>query len=315
MKVYKMKVYKMKALKRFYLAFIMIFLVSVGFSQQQAAKIEVPKIKNPRFLNEVGPIIYIDQSHQNFHQKEGRFKPFADLLTADGYKVDSIISLNKLKSDAILVIANAIHQKNVRNWRKPIHSAFTKTEITFIQNWVKNGGKLILIADHMPFAGATNSLANAFGFNFCDGFAYLQKEKRNLPDVFSESNNRLITSEITNGNLGEKINAVTTFTGSSFTTPKAAKGILQFKKEDYCLAPAIAWQFNEDTPREDLKDKYQGAILKYGKGKVAVFGEAAMFTAQTITNNSGTYKFGFHAKSAPNNIAFIRNLFFWLSKN
>ncbi len=305
----------MKIIGQDNVVFLMIFLTSFCFSQQRAANIDMPKIKNPRFLKSKGPVIYIDQTHQNFHQKEGRFKPFADLLTADGYKVDSIINLKKLKSNDILVIANPIHQKNVRNWRKPIHSAFTKTEIAFIQNWVKKGGSLLLIADHMPFSGAANNLANAFGFNFCDGFAYLQKEERNLPDVFSEDNERLVSSEITNGTLGEKINAITTFTGSAFTIPNAANGILKFKKEDYCLAPAIAWQFNDETLRHDLKDKYQGAILKYGKGKIAVFGEAAMFTAQTITNNSGTYKFGFIAESAPNNVAFIRNLVFWLSKN
>lgn len=294
---------------------VMVFLTSFCFSQQRAGNIDIPKIEHPRFLNSARQTIYIDQMHQNFHRKEGRFKPFADLLTADGYKLDSIINFKKLKTDDILVIANPVHQKNFRNWRRPIHTAFAKTEIDFLQNWVKKGGRLILIADHMPFAGATNNLANAFGFNFYDGFAYLQKEKRNLPDVFSEDNERLISSEITDGTLGKKINTITTFTGSAFTIPKTAKGILKFKKDDYCLTPDIAWQFNEDTPRQDLEDKYQGAILKYGKGKIAVFGEAGMFTAQTITNNSGTYKFGFHAESAPNNVEFIRNLFFWLSKN
>lgn len=305
----------MKIIKQHTVIFVTFFFISYCFSQQRAANIKVPKINNPRFVKTKGPRVYIDQIHQNFHQKEGRFKPFADLLTADGYKVDSIINLKKLKSNDILVISNPIHQKNVGNWRKPIHSAFTKTEIAFVESWVKKGGRLILIADHMPFAGAANNLANAFGFNFYDGFAYLNKEKRNLPDVFSEDNERLVTSEITDGTLGEKINTITTFTGSAFTIPDTAKGILKFKKDDYCLTPEIAWRFNEETPRHDLKDKYQGAILKYGKGKLAVFGEAAMFTAQTITNNTGTYKFGFIAESAPNNIEFIRNLVFWLSKN
>lgn len=305
----------MTIIKKRNIVFVVIFLTSFCFSQQRAANIDVPKIKNPRFLKSAGPTIYIDQTHQNFHQKEGRFKPFADLLTADGYKVDSLINLKILRSNDILVISNPIHQKNVRNWRQPIHTAFAKNEIKYIQSWVQKGGSLLLIADHMPFAGAANNLANAFGFNFCDGFAYLQKEERNLPDVFSEDNERLISSEITNGTLGEKINAITTFTGSAFTIPNSAKGILKFKKDDYCLAPAIAWQFNDETPRHGLKDKYQGAILTYGKGKIAVFGEAAMFTAQTITNNTGTYKFGFHAESAPNNLEFIRNLVFWLSKN
>ncbi|WP_347174190.1 hypothetical protein [Polaribacter uvawellassae] len=305
----------MKIIKGNIVLFILSFVVNLSFSQQRADDINLPKIKNPRFLKSKGPTIYIDQSHQNFHQKAGRFKPFSDLLISDGFNVDSIINLKKLNTDDILVIANPINQKNVGNWSKPIYAAFSKDEIAFLKDWVKRGGKLMLIADHMPFAGAANDLASAFGFKFCDGFAYLKKERINLPDVFSKANKRLVESEITNGTLGEKINSITTFTGSSFTIPKEAKGILKFIKDDYCLAPQVAWQFNKETPKSDLENKYQGAILNFGKGKLAVFGEAAMFTAQTITNNSGTFKFGFHAKSAPNNVEFIRNLFFWLSKN
>ena len=295
--------------------FIVTFLVtSIGFSQQRVDNIIIPKIDNPRYENSKGPVIYIDQSHYNFHQKSGRFKPFSDLLISDGYKVDSIINLKKLKKGDVLVVANAINQRNLRNWRRPIDDAFTKDEIVFLKKWVKKGGNLLLIADHMPFAGATNSLANAFGFDFCDGFAYLDKESRRLPDIFSIENKRFINSNITNDIVGGNLNSITTFTGSSFTIPKSAKGILKFKKDDYCLAPEVAWQFNEDTTRTDLEDKYQGAILNFGKGKIAVFGEAAMFTAQTVTNNSGTFKFGFHSEQAPNNIQFIRNIIFWLSK-
>ncbi|KGL58530.1 hypothetical protein [Polaribacter sp. Hel1_85] len=293
---------------------IVFFISIVGFSQQRADVVEIPKISKPRFQKGKGPNLYIDQSHQNFHQKSGRFKPFSDLLISDGYKVDSIINLKKLKNEDILVIANPIHVNNLRNWRKPIHQAFTKDEILYLKEWVKNGGKLLLIADHMPFSGASNGLANAFGFSFCDGFAYLNKEVENSPDVFSISNKRLLNTNITNGFLGEKLDEITTFTGSSFSIPKKAKGILKFKKGDCCLAPEVAWQFLENTPNTDLKDSFQGAILNFGKGKLAVFGEAAMFTAQTVTNNSGTYKFGFHSEQAPNNIEFIRNLIYWLSK-
>lgn len=296
------------------LLLIVFFISNIGFTQQRADDIIISEIKKSRFKKNQGPIVYIDQSHQNFHQKSGRFKPFSDLLISDGYKVDSIVDLKKLKVGDVLVIANPIHQNNVRNWRRPIHPAFTKKEILYLKEWVKEGGKLLLIADHMPFAGASNSLANAFGFNFCDGFAYLNKENRNLPDIFSKSNKRLLTTKITDGTLGKKLDAITTFTGSSFSIPEKAKGILQFKKGDYCLAPEIAWQFLDDTPSLDLENKYQGAILNFGKGKVAVFGEAAMFTAQTVTNNSGTFKFGFHSVDAPNNIEFIRNVLYWLSK-
>lgn len=291
------------------------FFILFSFNAQQTADEQIfIKIENPQFENNNGPRIVIDQSHNNFHQMSGRFKPFSDLMISDGYQLDSIINLKKLQKNDILVISNPIHQNNLRNWRQPILNAFSEDEIKFIKKWVKKGGKLLLIADHMPFAGAANKLANAFGFDFCDGFAYQNKEIRRSPDIFSINNKRLLNSEITDGTLGEKLDAITTFTGSSFTIPEKAKGILKFLKDDYCLTPQIAWRFNDETPSADLEHSYQGAILNFGKGKIAVFGEAAMFTAQTVTNNRGTFKFGFHAEQAPNNIQFIRNLMFWLSK-
>ncbi len=292
------------------LVFLSLIMLQTLSAQQKADAIIIPEILKPSFKIGKGPKIYVDHLHQNFHKISGRFKPFADLLTKEGYQLDSLINLKQLNKNDVFVISNPIHQKNIGNWRRPIYDAFSSEEIQFLKNWVAKGGRLLLIADHMPFAGAANTLANAFGFDFCDGFANLQKENRNSPDVFSIENERLKPSEITNKGL----ESITTFTGSSFTIPKDAKGILKFKKEDYCLAPEIAWQFNETTKRSDLQNSYQGAILEFGKGKLAVFGEAAMFTAQTVTNNSGTFKFGFHSEQAPNNIQFIRNLLFWLSK-
>lgn len=280
-----------------------------NFAQQRADPIKIPTIETPSFKIGEGPKILIDHTHHNFHRISGIFKPFADLLSADGYQLDSLASLKELDFARVLVISNPIHEKNLGNWQRPIYNAFTDKEINIIKKWVENGGSLLLIADHMPFAGAANSLANAFGFDFCDGFAMLKKERNNLPDIFSISNNRLLSSEIT-----EDIASITSFTGSSFAIPKGAKGILKFKQEDTCLAPEIAWQFNDTTKRTTLKNKYQGAILNFGKGKVAVFGEAAMFTAQTISRNGITRKFGFHSEQAPNNIKFIRNTLFWLTQ-
>ena len=292
-----------------------ISLCAVCFSQQRADNIVIPKIENPKFTLNKGPKIYIDHKHNNFHTITGRFKPFSDLLKKDGYQLDSILDYQKLNTTDVLVISNPIHPGNIRNWRQPIYNAFSDNDILAIENWVKKGGKLLLIADHMPFAGAANSLANQFGFDFCDGFAQLTKERPNSPDFFSTNNDRLLKSSLNKEIVDKNMNSITTFTGSSFTIPEKAIGILKFKKEDFCLAPEIAWRFTETTKRTNLDNKYQGAILNYGKGKVAVFGEAAMFTAQTVTNNNGTFKFGFHATSAPNNIKFIRNLMFWLSKN
>ena len=114
------------------LLLIVFFISNIGFTQQRADDIIISEIKKSRFKKNKGPIVYIDQSHHNFHQKSGRFKPFSDLLISDGYKVDSIVDLKKLKVGDVLVIANPIHQNNVRNWRRPIHQAFTKKEILYL---------------------------------------------------------------------------------------------------------------------------------------------------------------------------------------
>ena len=300
--------------KRFVLVSILCWSF-FGMSQQNADTTMVPILEKPYFKSNEGPTVYIDEMHNNFHTIDGRFKPFSDLLKRDGYQTKALISYDALKTEDIVVISNAISSRNIGNWQQPIYDAFSTKEIERLKQWVSKGGRLLLIADHMPFSGASNTLANAFGFDFCDGFARLS-EPQNRPDIFSKSNKRLSNSILTNGTYGKTIDSITTFTGSSFQIPSNAQGILKFLKGDSCLQPEIAWQFNEQTKTKDLEGNYQGAIVHFGKGKLAVFGEAAQFTAQTITNASGTYKVGFNSKNAPNNIEFIRNLMLWLgSKN
>jgi len=265
------------------LVIILLLCVSFqGVSQQVVDTSLVPKIENPYYKTLNGPLVYIDETHNNFHTKDQRFKPFSTLLEKDGYQVKSMTNFNVIKPTDILVISNAIHSENVSRWQQPIHSAFKKEEINDIKKWVKNGGRLLIIADHMPFSGAANELANAFGFDFCDGFAQLSKTN-NQPDIFSEENKRLLSTQITDGTYGKPIKSVTTFT------------------------------VDDNTKVKSLENSYQGAIMNFGKGKLAVFGEAAQFTAQVVTNDSGTFRFGFISEDAPNNIDFLRNIMLWLS--
>ncbi|MBK9492350.1 MAG: DUF4350 domain-containing protein [Haliscomenobacter sp.] len=115
-----------------------------------------------------GPIVCIDAAHQNFHTPDNRFYAFAKLLRADGYVVkafEQTFSAESLKQCQILVISNPLNQINAGgNWRLPTPSAFTSAEIQAVKTWVANGGKLFLIADHMPFcwssAGFRKSLRN-----------------------------------------------------------------------------------------------------------------------------------------------------------
>jgi hypothetical protein len=260
-----------------------------------------------------GPVIFIDEVHNNFHTKDGGFFAFSKLLKQDGYRVKglkkSIADIDVLKGCKILVIVNSLHKSNVESWALPTTSAFSKEEIATIKRWVENGGSLLLIADHMPFAGAAYNLGTAFGFEYINGFAFTG-EHTWPPTVFSRGDNTLGKSIVVNGIRSyEKIDSVATFTGSAFSAPEGAIPVFSFKEVNYALLPDTAWRFNAKTPRQSLKGLHQGALLNFGKGKVAVFGEAAMFTAQ-IAN--GTFKVGINSESAHQNAQFTLNLIHWL---
>ena len=295
--------------------FVLIFLIQSSLINAQ----QVPDtsftftINKPSYTQGNGSLILIDEAHNNFHTIETGFFPFAKLLKQDGYQVSgsavSINNLDVLKDCKILVIANALDSSNVDNWNLPTPSAFSKEEIEVIKNWVESGGSLFLIADHMPFAGASYELGKKFGFEFLNGFAYT-REHAWPPSIFSLKNGTLNKSPITDGiNESEKIDFVATFTGSSFKAPGKAIPVLSFLDEHYSLQPDTAWIFKEDTPSKKLGGYCQGAILKFGKGKVAIFGEAAMFTAQIVNEN---FKVGFNSLDAPQNAQFTLNLVHWL---
>lgn len=270
-------------------------------------------ISAPSYQDGNGPTICIDSAHNNFHTADGGYAPFARVMRADGYRVSdlsvTIGSLEALNGCNIYMIVNPLHASNLGNWQLPTPSAFSKKEIETINLWVGNGGSLFLIADHMPFGGAAKELAVSFGFDISNGFAFLAKPE-NQPDVFNLENGRLPDSPI----LQNEITTVTSFTGSAFTYPADAIPVLVFKEGDYSLEPEIAWQFDDDTRRVDLDGYAQGALLEFGRGKVAMFWEAAMFTAQKFTGQDGTViRAGLNSKGmAPQNLDFLLNLIHWL---
>jgi len=271
-------------------------------------------ITEKAFPKNDGPVIAIDEGHHNFHTIDGRYHTFAWILRKDGYRVqrhkNAFITKGLAQVD-ILVIANAIHRKNVQDWSLPNPSAFTDKEINVLEKWVRNGGKLFLIADHMPFPGAAESLASRFGFEMTNSFAF-DKRKRN-PEFFVRADSSLNSNSVTNGILPyQRIDTVVTFTGQGFYIPAEATPVLTLT-EDYVLAlPEVAWQFEEKTEYRSAAGTHQLAYRGYGKGKLVVSGEAAMFSAQIA---QGQYKMGLNKPEARQNIQLLLNLIHWLSAN
>lgn len=269
-----------------------------------------PEVTYPVYGTNEGPVIFIDEAHHNFHTLHGRYRGFAELLKKDGYRLMPFkdqFTRKGLEKGRILVISNALHESNVERWSLPTPSAFQKEEIRAVNEWVKSGGSLFLIADHMPMPGAAGDLAASFGFNFYNGFA-MDTTKRGS-DLFHRRAGTLKANKITDGrNEGERIDSVTTFTGQGFEIPEDAEPLLVFDSHFELLMPEEAWQFTEDTRRISAEGFVQGAFLEYGEGRIVVFGEAAAFTAQ----QSGGRSFGMGSPEALQNEQFLLNIIHWL---
>jgi hypothetical protein len=287
-------------------------------AQQVADTAFRPEVGPPRWPSDRGPHVVLDEAHHNFHTLSGRYLTFARLLRGDGFTVTpgrGPFTAAALSGVDVLVVANALNERNdvADEWTLPTPSAFTSEEIDAVRSWVEGGGSLLLIADHMPFPGAAHELAAAFGFELLNGFALDSGVTAPRPPmVFRRSDGSLGDHPVTNGtDPAERVDSVATFTGEAFRAPAAATSLLTFGPGTLDLLPDTAWFFHDDTPRVDVSGWSQGAVLPVGRGRVAVFGEAAMFSAQLA--GPAERPMGMNAPVASGNPRFLLNLMHWLA--
>lgn len=264
----------------------------------------------------LAPRVLVDEHHCNFHTAGGRYKPFAELLRSDGLVVEPLktaFSADALGGADVLVIANALGEAQCEEWKLPTASAFRDDEIKALADWVEAGGALLLIADHMPFPGANERLASTFGVAFTDGYV---KPGSGGPWIrFDRASGTLADHPVTSGRSAEEaIDSVTSFTGQGFrAVGESVTPLLVHPAGTTNFLPSEAGQFDDATPRFSAEGLLQGALVAHGKGRVAVFGEAAMFSAQEIERNGETFKFGMNADGAEHNAQFLLNVLHWLT--
>lgn len=294
----------------------MAFLLAAAFlfAQQIPDTSAFFQIKTPQYPRGEGPVVTIDAAHHNFHTLEGRYAAFGNILKADGYQLRAnteVIAEEILKKCRIYVISNPLHQSNQGNWSLPTPSAFTPNEIKAIQEWVSGGGRLFLIADHMPFAGAAADLAKAFGVEYLNSFAL--DDSPNQLDYFSRENARLIDHSIINGQQpNEKVDSIVTFTGSAFRLPQSGRPLIVLDDRFTIWLPQTAWQFDKDAKEMDGAGYCQLGVLSYGRGKIVFSGEAAMFSAQLAGPNH--FPMGLNNPAARQNIPLLLNIVHWLDE-
>ena len=267
------------------------FLLICGCNAQQQVTDLDADVSVPRPAYEIGegPLVVIDTAHANFHTASDRYGPFASLLRNEGFMVNdgNAGSIeDTLRNIDVLVISNAY----------PINDqdAFDRTEIKAIKTFVERGGSLLLIADHAPFPLAVMDLASSFGIRWQNVYAS-DKDA----DIFKKGKG-LMENPIT-----KDIDQVRTFGGSAFIIESVPHIPILVMNSEWSLQTLEGDRLGEKSPATGL---LQGALIEFGKGRIAVFGEAAMFTAQRY----GREKMGFHAKGAEQNREFILNVMRWL---
>jgi len=286
-----------------------------GTAQQEPDLQYAPPVPRPAYAANEGPRVVIDEAHHNFHTVDGRYAPFAALLRRDGCRVaggTEPFSADALRAADVLVIANALHERNVEDWSLPTPSAFTPEEIAAVRAWVEGGGSLLLIADHMPFAGAAGALAAAFGAEYSNGYARPGRPASGMADLF-EPGAGLAESAVTRGRVDdERVTQVATFAGSAFRPPRDAVPVLRFGAGSVSLETKRAPGITPDAVTVPIEGWCQGAILKVGSGRVALFGEAAMFSAQLA--GPTRLPVGMNAPEAARNHQLLLNVMHWLTR-
>jgi hypothetical protein len=264
---------------------LLVLCLFVAAGAQQLADPEFnTSVEKPAY-NKNGPRVLFDEAHHNFHTTEGRYKPFVDLLLNDGYRIvrnREPFTKASLSSFKVLVIANALGAEEMDDTGADA-SAFTEEECAAVQEWVKGGGSLLLIADHAPFGGAAAALGNRFRVDMSKGFTYDPQnsaEKSPSQLIFSRDNKLLTTHPITEGReQNERLNRVVSFTGQSLKGPEDSVAVLK-------LADTA-----KDTPNREADSsvsaagRAQALAFKHGKGRVVIQGEAAMLSAQIAGAN------------------------------
>ena len=268
----------MKRLRNALLITLLVFLpISAQHLPDPNFKSEVEK---PAFTKNT-PRVMFDEAHNNFHTSTSRYKPFADLLMNDGYRLvvnRQPFTKKSLASFKILIIVNAlgddIDEAAAEN------TAFTDDELAVVKLWVHDGGALLLIADPGPFAKATSSLAKQFGVemfaNFTEDSSNSAAEFQSSLIVYSRDNKLLIDHPITAGREGtEKVNRVIVFGGQSLKGPADSVALLKLSD----TARDASHGADGATSVVTTRGNSQGLALKSGDGRVVILGEADMLTA------------------------------------
>ena len=165
--------------------------------------------------------------------------------------------------------------------------AHREEELDALEQWVREGGSLLLVIDHYPIGGANEALAARFGVDVLNGRTEDAAIEENVAGrvagadgqgivsansalVFDRSRKRIGDHPITCGrNVRERINRVATFGGASLRALSGSTPLLLFSDTSVDLV-------GNDVIARSAIGRNQGLALVHDRGRVVILGEAAM---------------------------------------
>jgi hypothetical protein len=300
--------------RRFATLGLVIGIVTVSSLAQQVADPDFDtKVAKPAYTTK-HPRVLFDEAHHNFHTSTGRYKPFAELITNDGYNVipnKGPLDKKALTGYDILIISNALGAEMMGS-PQASNPAFGEEECDAVRDWVRGGGSLLLIADHAPMGAAAERLSLRFGVEMGKGFtgdpSNYDVESDNEGFIkFNRENKLLGDHPITQGrDASERISRIIAFTGQSLKGPEGSVAFMKLADTAIDVIP----QPGGERKQVSAAGRSQGLALPFGKGRVVVLGEAAMLSAQLAGPNK--MRFGMNRPGLDNRQLAL-NIMHWLS--
>jgi len=261
-----------------------LFVTAIGAaSAQQVADLKFDTtVAHPAYAKK-NPAVLFDEAHHNFHKADGRYKPFANLISSDGYRVTpnrEAFRAETLKPYRVLVIANALGSENMGG-PEASKPAFTPEECAAVRAWIERGGSLLLIADHAPMGASNQILAHALGVTMGEGYTLdPQHSQEGAPStlIFTRENGLLAKHPITEGrNAEERLSKVVAFTGQSLKGPADGATVLKLADSAFDYADRTS------TEQRPVAGHAQCVAFRLGKGRVVVLGGGEVTKALSIT--------------------------------
>ena len=294
---------------------VVLIVLTLAACQRSGAKADRDfdtSVATPAYAAD-GPVVLIDEAHHNIHTAAGTYRPFADLVRNDGYRVRrgrDPIAAPALAGVDVVVIANALGT----NDRNDDH-AFTDAECDRLVEWVRGGGGLLLVTDHYPTGSAVANLAARLGVSMSGG---ITEDSTGSDERFDASH--IVYRRFPDHPATRGLERVITFTGQSLGVPAGGTALLPLGEHavDRPATPRVEHRGSdvlvhvEYGPGVPAAGRAQAVAFELDAGRVVVLAEAAMISAQ-LSSFDGS-PFGMNVDGYDNRL-FALNVMHWLSRH